>query len=82
VAALIPSSAVLLLLAMMRAKTASDGGRVRDPHGGGRRGRRAGIGMDDTTPVGDTREHSDAERTARPEPRFARRRSEHAQRRQ
>jgi hypothetical protein len=56
-AAMIPTSAVLLLMATVRAKTGDGEGDLAaepgdDPH--------PGIGVDDETPVGDTREHSDA----------------------
>jgi hypothetical protein len=56
-AAMIPTSAVLLLMATVRAKTGHGEGDLAaepgdDPH--------PGIGVDDETPVGDTREHSDA----------------------
>jgi hypothetical protein len=76
VAGLIPFTAATLLTATTRSKTA-----------GGRRGRREttagasddpfpGIGADDATPLGDTPEHSDAERVARPDDRLnARRRT-------
>jgi hypothetical protein len=72
-AALIPLSAVLVLMATVRAKTVTgqDGGAVettrrasRDPF--------PGIGADDETPLGDTTEHSDAERVAQPDPRLRR----------
>jgi hypothetical protein len=60
-AAMIPTAAALLLLATVRAKSAPGAGAHRsdDPH--------PGIGVDDETPVGDTREHSDA-REGRPLP--------------
>jgi hypothetical protein len=73
VAGLIPLTAATLLTATTRSKTvAGDGGREettadehRDPF--------PGVGMDDATPLGDTPEHSDAERVAEPDRRFERR---------
>jgi drug/metabolite transporter (DMT)-like permease len=65
-ASLIPFSAAFLLLAMTRQKShtaSSVSNRDGTP----------GIGMDDGTPLGDTPEHSDAERVARPDRRFKRR---------
>ena len=66
-AALIPSSAALLLYATARSKTAEEGGRRRDasaedldPW--------PGIGFDDETPLGDTPEHAEAERVDSPRP--------------
>ena len=66
-ASLIPYSAALLLYAMARSKTAEEGGRLRDasaedldPW--------PGIGLDDETPLGDTPEHSEAERVEIPRP--------------
>jgi hypothetical protein len=72
-AGLIPLTAVTLLTATARAKTTGgDDARVettraaaRDPF--------PGIGADDETALGDTTEHSDAERVARPDDRFERR---------
>jgi hypothetical protein len=65
-AGLIPASALLLLIATMRAMTEGD-----EEHRVDRTGEAIeqppGIGMDDETPLGDTPEHSDAERVARPE---------------
>jgi hypothetical protein len=70
-ASLVPLSALFILVATMRSKTALEEGRPRDlsaedddplP----------GIGIDDATPLGDTPEHSDAERVARPDPRWER----------
>jgi hypothetical protein len=70
VAGLIPFTAATLLTATARSKTVGgDGGRQEttairsdDPF--------PGIGADDATPLGDTSEHSDAERVARPDDRF------------
>jgi hypothetical protein len=71
-AGLVPASAVLLLIATMRAKTAATSDRPEDlsraDHGDGA----PGIGMDLETPLGDTTEHSDAERVAQPDTRFER----------
>jgi hypothetical protein len=58
-AAVIPMTAVSLLLAIVRGKTAPAEGGLR--HTSGDRDDPApGIGLDDTTPLGDTSEHSDA----------------------
>jgi hypothetical protein len=73
-AGLIPLTAVTLITATSRAKTVGN-------HDDGRRETTAnasedpfpGIGVDDGTPLGDTSEHSDAERVARPDDRFERR---------
>lgn len=73
VAALIPFSAVLVLLATTRSKTTTAGGRPVDRAGAAQEDPHPGIGMDDETPLGDTPEHSDAERVARPDRRFERR---------
>jgi hypothetical protein len=54
---LIPLTAIALIAATTRAKTAGDDDDVLP-----------GMGMDDETPLGDTSEHSDAERVA-PDPR-------------
>jgi hypothetical protein len=64
-AALIPFSAVLLLGATTRSKTEQTACGSRDASGGADRDAWPGIGMDDTTPLGDTPEHSDerSERT-------------------
>jgi hypothetical protein len=78
VAGLIPFTAVTLLTATARSKTvADDRGRYEttaadfdDPL--------PGIGVDDATPLGDTPEHSGAERVARPDHRFQRRRHTHS----
>jgi hypothetical protein len=68
VAGLIPLTAVALLTATARAKTAGDGAGLRDlaaesgdPF--------PGIGADSATPLGDSPEHSTAERVAQPRPR-------------
>lgn len=65
-ASLIPFSAAFLLLATTRQKSHS---RSSVSHRDGS----PGIGMDDATPLGDTPEHSDAERVAQPDRRFSRR---------
>jgi hypothetical protein len=56
-AALIPTAAVLLMLATVRAKSAPAG---RDPSAHRHDDPYPGIGADARTPVGDTSEHSDA----------------------
>ena len=66
-AALIPYSAALLLYATARSKTVADGGRRRDLSSAAERDPLPGIGADDETPLGDTPEHSDAERVATPD---------------
>jgi peptidoglycan/LPS O-acetylase OafA/YrhL len=71
-ASLIPISGALLLMATMRAKSAQAGGRPLDPTAADAEDASPGIGMDDDTPLGDTPEHSDAERVATPDRRFER----------
>jgi uncharacterized membrane protein YhaH (DUF805 family) len=68
-AALIPYSAVLLLVATTRSKTAAAEGRRQDVSAADDRDAWPGIGVDDTTPLGDTSEHSDEERVATPDQR-------------
>jgi hypothetical protein len=68
-AGLIPASAVLLLAATMRAMTEGDEGHRVDPTSEASEQPAPGIGMDDDTPLGDTPEHSDAERIATQEER-------------
>jgi hypothetical protein len=65
-ASMIPFSAAFLLLATAREKSHT-GSAVSS------RDSAPGIGMDDGTPLGDTPEHSDAERVAQPDRRFTRR---------
>jgi hypothetical protein len=71
-ASLIPISGVMLLMATMRAKSAQAGGRPLDPTAADATDAAPGIGIDDDTPLGDTPEHSDAERVATPDRRFER----------
>jgi hypothetical protein len=71
-AGLIPASAVLLLFAIVRSKTEPGEEGPRDRTAGDRDDAAPGIGMDRETPVGDTPEHSDAERVAEPDRRFER----------
>jgi hypothetical protein len=73
-AGFIPLTAATLLTATARAKTAGDGDHPRDVTGAAHADPYPGIGIDDATPLGDTPEHSDAERVAEPDPRLERRR--------
>jgi hypothetical protein len=73
VAGLIPFTAATLLTATARAKTVGDGDGTRGTSPGASDDPFPGIGGDDATPLGDTTEHSDAERVARPDDRFERR---------
>jgi hypothetical protein len=61
-AALIPTSALLLLIATV-------GPEGHSPAGGGEDDPAPGIGLDDETPVGDTPEHSEAREGAPVAPR-------------
>jgi hypothetical protein len=73
-AGMIPLTAATLITATARAKTTvADGGRD-DATSADHTDPFPGIGMDDSTPLGDTPEHSDAERVATPDPRSRRRR--------
>jgi hypothetical protein len=72
-ASLIPYSAALLLFATARGKTVEKQARRRDVSAGADRDPWPGIGADDATPLGDSPEHSDAERVATPDDRRARR---------
>jgi hypothetical protein len=73
-AGIIPLTALCLLLATTRVKTVEAGdGRLVDTTPQADRDPAPGIGMDDETPLGDTTEHSDAERVAKPSRRFERR---------
>jgi peptidoglycan/LPS O-acetylase OafA/YrhL len=72
-AGFIPMTAATLLVATARAKTVGDDEHLRDVTGEANDDPFPGIGADDETPLGDTPEHSDAERVAKPEPRFQRR---------
>jgi peptidoglycan/LPS O-acetylase OafA/YrhL len=73
---LIPAAAALLLMASMRSKTAAGRNRPQDATRAAGDDAMPGIGMDHATPLGDTSEHSDAERVAQPDRRFERRRSD------
>jgi hypothetical protein len=68
VAGLIPLTAVALLTATARAKTAWDGDGLGD-RSAASDDPFPGIGADSATPLGDTPEHSTAERVAQPRPR-------------
>jgi peptidoglycan/LPS O-acetylase OafA/YrhL len=72
-AGLIPLTAATLLTATSRAKTVGRDDDKRDVTAAAHDDPYPGIGVDDETPLGDTPEHSDAERVAKPDPRFARR---------
>jgi hypothetical protein len=72
-AGLIPFTAATLITATARAKTSVDGER-RDATSSEHTDPFPGIGADDATPLGDTPEHSDAERVAAPDRRPPRRR--------
>jgi uncharacterized membrane protein YhaH (DUF805 family) len=65
-ASLIPYSAALLLFATARSKTAEAEAGRKDVSADAHEDPWPGIGADDATPLGDTPEHSDAERVARP----------------
>jgi NO-binding membrane sensor protein with MHYT domain len=74
-AGMIPMTAAAILVASARSKTVRSGHRPVDVTGVNDDDPFPGIGVDDETPLGDTPEHSDAERVARPDPRLARRRN-------
>jgi hypothetical protein len=65
-AGLIPLTAATLLTATARAKTVGPEDARRETTAAAHVDPYPGIGMDDATPLGDTPEHSDAERVARP----------------
>jgi hypothetical protein len=69
-AGMIPFTAVTIMTAASRAKTAERGGDRRDTTAEESDDPFPSIGGDDATPFGDTPEHSDAERVARPDDRF------------
>jgi len=73
-AGMIPLTAATLLTATARAKTVRDGDARRDTTAEAHEDPFPGIGVDDASPLGDTPEHSDAERVAEPDERFSRRR--------
>jgi hypothetical protein len=64
-ASLIPYSAALVLVATARAKTEHADGRFRDTAADAHQDPFPGIGMDDSTPLGDTPEHADEPRRGR-----------------
>jgi hypothetical protein len=72
VAGLIPLTAVTLLTATARSKTVGGDRRRRETTTAASDDPFPGIGGDDQTPLGDTAEHWDAERVARPDDRFER----------
>jgi hypothetical protein len=78
IAGLIPLTAATLITATTRAKTVGDedDGR-RETTAAQNRDPFPGVGADDETPLGDTPEHSDAERVAQPDRRFERRQDVH-----
>jgi hypothetical protein len=63
-AGVIPMAALCLLLALMRSKTVESDGHLVDVSAQRDEDPFPGIGMDSTTPLGDTPEHSDADRVA------------------
>jgi hypothetical protein len=63
-AGVIPLTALALLVASTRAKTADEDGRLQDRSAEAHDDPYPGIGMDDATPLGDTPEHSDADADA------------------
>jgi hypothetical protein len=69
-AALVPASAASLIVATARSKTRPDAARPVDESPAADDDPTPGIGFDSETPLGDTPEHSDAERVARPDRRF------------
>jgi hypothetical protein len=72
-AGLVPAAAALLLIATMRSKSAAGSHGTHDATRATSDDGAPGIGMDHETPLGDTSEHSDAERVAEPDRRFERR---------
>jgi hypothetical protein len=73
-AGLIPLTAATLITATARAKTTAVGGERRETAAADHTDPFPGVGVDDSTPLGDTAEHSDAERVATPDRRPGRRR--------
>jgi len=69
-AGLIPLTAVTLITATARARTESAGGVRRDTAAAEHADPFPGLGIDDGTPLGDTPEHSEAERVGKPDRRF------------
>jgi hypothetical protein len=72
-AGMIPLTAATLIVATTRAKTVGDDDTRAETTAGQHTDPFPGVGMDDETPLGDTPEHSDAERVAQPDRRFERR---------
>jgi drug/metabolite transporter (DMT)-like permease len=72
-AGMIPLTAATLITATARAKTANAEGGRRETAAAEHTDPFPGIGIDDSTPLGDTPEHSDAERVATPDRRSWRR---------
>jgi hypothetical protein len=66
-AGLIPLTAATLIVATVRAKTSVEGRQLRDAAADDHRDPLPGIGADDSTPLGDTPEHSTSERVATPD---------------
>ena len=66
-AAIIPLTAVALIVATTRSKTAGADDARRETAADAEDDPFPGMGMDDHTPLGDTSQHSDAERVATPE---------------
>jgi hypothetical protein len=79
-AGIIPLTAVTLLTATSRAKTVGSDDTRRETTAAEHTDPFPGVGMDDETPLGDTPEHSTAERVAEPHPRFQRRTRDRAKR--
>ena len=71
-AAGIPLTAAALIVATSRSKTASSDDARCDKTAADDDDPLPGIGIDENTPLGDTAEHSHAERVARPDRRFDR----------
>ena len=66
---IIPLTAVALIVASTRSKTAADDDGRHETSAAGGDDSFPAMGMDDATPLGDTSEHSDAERVATPDDR-------------
>ena len=73
-AGIVPLTAATLLTATTRSKTVGSDDARRETTAGEDADPFPGIGIDDQTPLGDTAEHSDAERVGEPDRRFAQRR--------
>lgn len=59
-AGVVPLAGLCLLIALTRSKTRESEGRLQDESAYRDDDLYPGLGMDDATPLGDTREHSDA----------------------